>query len=57
MEGEALSLVKILCSSIGECHGQEVVMVELGSSKRGEGIGDFQTGQSFDCGKAIPSLT
>jgi hypothetical protein len=44
MGGEALGLAKILCPSIGECQGQEVVVGELGSRGRGERIGDFQRG-------------
>jgi hypothetical protein len=39
--GEALGLAKILGPSIGECQGQEVEVVGLGSRGRGEGIGDF----------------
>jgi hypothetical protein len=35
MEGEALSLVKILCPSIGECQGQEVGVGGMGSRYRG----------------------
>jgi hypothetical protein len=35
MEGEALGLVKIICSSPGECQGQEVRVGGLGSRARG----------------------
>ena len=42
MGGEALGLVKILCTSIGECQGQEAGVGGLGSRGRREGIGDFQ---------------
>jgi hypothetical protein len=42
MRGEALSLVKILCPSIGKCQSQEVVVGGLGSRERGEGIRDFR---------------
>jgi hypothetical protein len=31
---EALGLVKIICPSTGECHGQELGMGRLGSSVR-----------------------
>ena len=41
MGGEALSPVKALCPSVGECQGQEVGVGGLGS-RAGEGIGDFQ---------------
>jgi hypothetical protein len=44
MGGEALGLAKILCPSIGECQGQEVVVGGLGSRGRRERIGDFQRG-------------
>jgi hypothetical protein len=44
MGGEALGLAKIICPSTGECQGQEVGLGELGSRKRGEGIGDFWRG-------------
>jgi hypothetical protein len=36
MGEEALSLVKVLCPSIGECQGQEAEVSELGSRGRGE---------------------
>jgi hypothetical protein len=42
--GEALGLVKILGSSIGECQGQEVGVGGLGSRGREESIGDFWRG-------------
>ena len=35
MGGEALGLVKFICSSTGECQGQEMRVGELGSSERG----------------------
>jgi hypothetical protein len=35
MGGEALCPVKVLCSSIAECQGQEVVMVRFMSRERG----------------------
>jgi hypothetical protein len=41
MGGEALGLVKVLCTIIGECQGQEAGVGGLGSRKRKEGIGDF----------------
>jgi hypothetical protein len=34
MGGEALDLVKVLCSSIGECQGQEAGVGGLGSRAR-----------------------
>ena len=39
--GEALDLVKIICSGTGECQGQEAGVGELGN-RIGEGIGDFR---------------
>jgi hypothetical protein len=39
VEGEALGLVKILCTSIGEYHGQEVGVGGLGSRGRGRDRG------------------
>jgi hypothetical protein len=42
MGGEALGPVKILCSSIGECQGQEVGVGGLVS--RWGGVEDFQRG-------------
>ena len=44
MGGEALGPVKVLCRSIGEFQGQEAGGGGLGSSGRGDGIGDFQRG-------------
>jgi hypothetical protein len=44
MGGEDLSLVKILCPSIGEFQGQEVGVGGLGSRGRVEVIGHFQRG-------------
>ena len=44
MGGEALGPVMVLCSSIGECLGQEAGVCGLGSIGRGEVIGDFQRG-------------
>jgi hypothetical protein len=45
MGGEALSLVKILCHSTGDCQGQEVGVGGLGTrAGGGEGIGYFQRG-------------
>jgi hypothetical protein len=41
MGGEALDPVKVLCSSIGECQGQEAGVSGLGSRGSGEEIGDF----------------
>jgi hypothetical protein len=41
---EAFGPVKVLCSSIGGCQGQEVGVGGLGSRGRGKGIGDFQRG-------------
>jgi hypothetical protein len=43
MGGEALVLVKIicLCSSTGECQGQEAG-VRVWGAGQGEGIGDFR---------------
>jgi hypothetical protein len=41
---EALGLVRVLCSSRGECQGQEAGVGGLGSRARGEWIGDFQGG-------------
>jgi hypothetical protein len=43
MGEEALSPVKVLCLSIGECQAQEARVGGLGS--RGVGIGDFQKGK------------
>jgi hypothetical protein len=37
MGGEALGLVKVLCPSIGEFHGQETGVGGLGSKGRGRG--------------------
>jgi hypothetical protein len=45
MGGEALGLAKILCSSVGECQGQEsgmgVLSGKLESKGMGEGMGNF----------------
>jgi hypothetical protein len=41
MGGEALSPVKVLCPSIGECQGQEAGVGGLVSRGRGLGIGGF----------------
>ena len=45
MEGLALGPVKVLCPSIGECQGQEAGVCGLGSTGRGERIGDFLKGK------------
>ena len=42
--GEALSPVKVLCPSIGECQGQEAGVGGLLSRRKKEGIGGFQRG-------------
>ena len=42
MGGEALVPVKVLCTSIGECQGQEVGMSGLVSRGRQEGMGVFR---------------
>ena len=42
MGGEALGLAKIICSSTGECQGQETG-VGWGAGQ-GKGIGDFRRG-------------
>ena len=44
MGGEALSPVKVLCPSVGECQGQEVGVGALESRGRGKGIADFRRG-------------
>jgi hypothetical protein len=44
MGGEALSLVKVLCPSVGECQGQEARVGGLVIRGWGEGIGGFQRG-------------
>jgi hypothetical protein len=41
MGGEALSPVKVLCPSIGECQGQEAGVGGLGNKGRGEGDRGF----------------
>jgi hypothetical protein len=41
MRGEALGPVKALCSSVGECQGQEAGVDRLLSRGRREGIGNF----------------
>ena len=43
-ETETLGLVMILCPSMGEYQGQEVLVGGLGSRGKGEGIGDFWRG-------------
>jgi hypothetical protein len=53
MEGEALSHVKVLCPSIGECQGQEEGVRGLLSRGRGEdrgfsGWGELEKGITFD---------
>ena len=53
MGGEALGLVKVLCSSIGECLGQEVGVGGLGNRGRGEGGGD----RGFSEGKPGKGMT
>jgi hypothetical protein len=44
MGGEALGSEKALCSSVGECLGQEVGVDGLVSRRREEEIGNFQRG-------------
>ena len=44
MGGEGIGTVKVLCSSIGECLGQEAGVGGLVSRGSREGIGDFQRG-------------
>ena len=44
MGGKALGPVKVLCSSIGECLGQEAGVGRLENRGRGDRIGDFQRG-------------
>jgi hypothetical protein len=44
MGGEALGPVKVLCSNIGECQGQEEGVGGLVSRREGKGDGDFQRG-------------
>jgi hypothetical protein len=44
MGGEALGPVKVLSPSVGECQGQEVGMVGLGSKERVEEIWPFWRG-------------
>jgi hypothetical protein len=44
MGGEALGPVKVLCTLIGECQGQEAGVGGLGNREREEGIGDFWRG-------------
>jgi hypothetical protein len=44
MGGEALGLVKVLCSSIGKYQGQEAGVGGMESREREEGVGDFQRG-------------
>jgi hypothetical protein len=41
MGGEVLGPVKVLCTNIGECLGQEVGVGVLGNRGSGERIGDF----------------
>ena len=45
MCGLVLDPMKALCSSVGECQGQEVEVGGLVSRVRGEGIGDFWWGK------------
>jgi hypothetical protein len=40
--GEALGLVKLLCTSIGECLGQEAGVGGLGNKGRENRIGDLE---------------
>ena len=42
MEGEAPSLEKIICPSIGECQGHEVGVGGLRSRGKGRGQGTFR---------------
>ena len=44
MGGEALGPVKALCSSVGECQGQEIGVSGLVTRGRQEEIGDYQRG-------------
>ena len=44
MGGEALGPVKVLCPSMEECQGWDAGVGGLGSSGRGERIGDFWRG-------------
>ena len=50
MGGEALGPVKVLCSSIGECQGQEAGVSGLGSrgSERGFSEGILGKGITFE---------
>ena len=43
MRGESLGPVKVLCSSIGECQGQEAEVGGLGRRGCGEGIFEEET--------------
>ena len=47
MEEEALGPVKALCSSVGECQGQEVEVGGLLNSRSREGIAGFQRGNQY----------
>jgi hypothetical protein len=49
MGGEALGLGKILCPSTGECQGQEVGLVGLGSWDRGgyRGLSERKVGKGI----------
>jgi hypothetical protein len=53
MGGKALSPVKVICSSIGDCQGQEVGVGGLVSRGRGKGIG----GGCFPEGKQGKGIT
>jgi hypothetical protein len=44
MGGEALGLMKARCPSVGKCQDMEAGVGELVSRGRGDGIGDFRTG-------------
>jgi hypothetical protein len=45
MRGETLDPVKVLCSNIGECQGQEVGVGGLVSRGRGKGDRGFSEGK------------
>jgi hypothetical protein len=47
MGGEALGLVKVLCPSVGECQGQEVIVSELGSRGKGRGFLERKLGKGI----------
>jgi hypothetical protein len=44
MGGETLDPVKVLCSSVGKCQGQEAGVGELVNMGRGKEIAGFQRG-------------